>query len=177
MHGHRSRASAAVERAPRIRPVDPDPAPARRTRDAATPVAPAIPRARAGAASDDRLSRTWSVVLGLGWPLVLLASVALEPAPADPNAPVPLVVEMANVAAFAALVATSIAAGVRHRAAAVTGVVAGLLLAAFVVACPVSGHHTFGLWWYAELALVVGMLGLSLAALGGRATEGAAPRR
>jgi hypothetical protein len=47
----------------------------------------------------------------------------------------------------------------------------------FVVACPVSGHHAFGLWWYAELAVVVGMLGVSLAALGGRATEGGSVRR
>lgn len=177
MHGHPSRASAAVERARRIRPADPVPAPARRPRGAAMPVARAIPRAGADATPERRLSRAWSVVLGLGWPLVLIASIALEPAPADPDAPVPLVVEMANLAVFAALVATSLAAGVRHRAAAVTGVVSGLLLAALVVACPVSGHHAFGLWWYAELALVAGMLGVSLAALGARAVAGDTRRR
>jgi len=123
-----------------------------------------------------RLSRSWSLALGVGWPLVVLASLALEPTPADPNAPVPLVVDLASFGALAALLATSVAAGLRHRAAAVTGVVSGLLLATFVVACPVSGHHAFGLWWVAELALVVGMLAVSLAALGGRATEAGSAR-
>ena len=138
------------------------------------PGAPPVPRATT---TGPRLSRSWSVVLGVGWPLAVLVSLALEPVPADPNAPVPLVIDIASLGALAALLATSVAAGLRHRAAAVTGVVSGLLLATFVVACPVSGHHAFGLWWYAELAVVVGMLGVSLAALGGRATEGGSVRR
>jgi hypothetical protein len=58
------------------------------------------------------------------------------------------------------------AAGIRHRAAAVAGVVTGLLSTTFVVACPVSGHHAFGLWWIAQLGLVGGMLAVSLVALG-----------
>lgn len=135
------------------------------------------PRAAGSATSLRPLSRSWSVVLGVGWPLVVLASLALEPTPADPDAPVPLVIALASLGALAAVLATSVAAGLRHRAAAVTSVVSGLLLATFVVACPVSGHHELGLWWYAELALVVGMLGVSLAALGERAMEVGSARR
>jgi len=162
MDGERSHlAAAVVDRAPRI-PAEP----------AADPAQPAAPRpARDLAATDRPLSAAWSVALGVGWPLAVLAALALEPAPADPNAPVPLVIELASFGALVALLATSVAAGLRHRAAGVAGVVSGLLLASFVVACPVSGHHAVGLWWYAELALVVGMLGVSLAALGERATD------
>lgn len=165
MDGSRSHPGAAVV----------DPAPRTPADTPAVPVptrpAPPPPQAPGSATSIRRLSRSWSVVLGMGWPLVVLASLALEPTPADPNAPVPLVIDLASLGALAALLATSVAAGLRHRAAAVTGVVSGLLLATFVVACPVSGHHELGLWWFAELALVVGMLGVSLVALGGRATE------
>ncbi len=162
MDGQRTQLAAeVVDRTPRIpgeRAADPVPAPS-------TP----RPARRPRASLDQPLSTTWSVVLGVGWPLVVMAALALEPAPTDPDAPVSLVIELAGLAALFSLLATSVAAGIRHRGAAVAGVVSGLLLATFVVACPVSGHHAIGLWWYAELALVLGMLGVSLAALGDRA--------
>ena len=167
-----TRAPAVVDPAPRT-PADTGAVPVP-TRPA--PV-PSPLRAPGSATSLRRLSQSWSVVLGVGWPLVVLASLALEPTPADPDAPVPLVIAVASLGALAAVLATSVAAGLRHPAAAVTSVVSGLLLATFVVACPVSGHHEIGLWGYAELALVVGMLGVSLAALGERATEVGSARR
>ena len=63
-----------------------------------------------------------------------------------------MLVELASLALFVALVGTAIAAGVRHRAAAVGGVVTGVLTAAFSITCPVSGHHAIGLWWFASSA-------------------------
>jgi hypothetical protein len=98
-------------------------------------------------------------------------SIALEPAPADPNAPVPVIVSLASIALFAALVATAVAAGIRHPSAAIGGVVTGLVALGFTISCPVSGHHTFGAWWFGQMALTVAMLGVSLAALGRRARE------
>jgi xanthine/uracil permease len=100
-----------------------------------------------------------------------VAAIALEPAPSDPDATAPLVVELASLGFLAALLVTAVAAGLHHRAAAVAGVVAGVLLATFTVACPVSGHHQVGLWWFGQLALVTGMLGVSLVALGDRARQ------
>jgi hypothetical protein len=100
-----------------------------------------------------------------------VASIALEPAPADPEAAVPVVVSLASLGLFAALVATAVAAGNRHPSAAVAGVVTGIIALGFTVTCPVSGHHTFGAWWYGQMALTLAMLGVSLAALGRRARE------
>jgi hypothetical protein len=119
----------------------------------------------------DRLTPTWAGILGFGWPLAIVASIALEPAPADPEAAVPMIVSLASIGLFAALVATAVAAGNRHPSAAIGGLVTGLVALAFTVSCPVSGHHTFGAWWYGQMALTLAMLGVSLAALGRRARE------
>jgi hypothetical protein len=119
----------------------------------------------------DRLAPTWAGILGFGWPLAIVVSIALEPAPADPEAAVPIVVSLASMGLFAALVATAVAAGNRHPSAAIAGVVTGLLALGFTVSCPVSGHHTFGAWWFGQMALTLAMFGVSLAALGRRARE------
>ena len=134
---------------------------------------PTIRRAtpvRSGAASV-RLAPTWAGILGFGWPLAVVASIALEPAPADPEAAVPVVVLLASMGLFAALVATAVAAGNRHPSAAIAGVVTGLLALGFTVSCPVTGHHTVGAWWFGQMGLTLAMLGVSAAALGRRARE------
>jgi hypothetical protein len=118
-----------------------------------------------------RLTPTWAGILGFGWPLAVVVSMALEPAPADPEAAVPVVVVLASLGLFAALVATAAAAGNRHPSAAVAGVITGLIALGFTVTCPVSGHHTFGAWWFAQMGVTLAMLAVSAAALGGRARE------
>ena len=130
------------------------------------PTPPVPTRAEAG-----RLAPTWAAILGFGWPLATVVSIALEPAPANPEAVVPVVVSLASLALFVALVATAVAAGNRRPAAAAAGVVTGLIALGFTVTCPVSGHHTLGGWWYGQLGVTLAMLGVSVAALGRRARE------
>jgi hypothetical protein len=146
----------AAEPAPDASPPQPAPAPVRR-------LSKASPRSLAQ--DPAQLSDCWAAILGIGWPLAIVASIALEPAPADPNAPVPVLAELANLGLFFALVGTAIAAGVRHRAAVLGGVVTGLLVVSLAIACPVSGHHTIGLWWFAELGILTAMLAVSGVAL------------
>ena len=124
-----------------------------------------------GEAASGRLTRTWAGILGFGWPLAVVISIALEPAPADPEAAVPVVVSLASLGLLVALAATAVAAGNRHPSAAVAGAVTGLIGLGFTVSCPVSGHHTFGAWWYGQLVVTLAMLGVSVAALGRRARE------
>lgn len=126
-----------------------------------------------GRAAPGRLTPTWAGILGFGWPLAIVIGMALEPAPADPEAAVPVVVTLASLGLFAALVATAVAAGNRHPSAAAGGVATGLIALGFTVSCPLSGHHTFGAWWFGELGLTLAMLAVSVAALGGRAREAA----
>ena len=147
MDGQRARlVTRTLDRVPTIRRVTPESRPA-----------------------PDRLAPTWAAILGFGWPMATVVSIALEPAPADPEAAVPVIVSLASLALFVALVATAVAAGNRRPLAAVAGVLTGLIALGFTVTCPVSGHHTLGAWWYGQLGLTLAMLGVSVAALGRRA--------
>lgn len=132
---------------------------------------PTIRRATPQSRVSDRLAPAWAGLLGFGWPLAVVLSIALEPAPADPQAPVPVLVSLASLALFTALVATAVAAGNRHPGAAIAGVVTGVIALGFTVSCPVTGHHTFGAWWFGQMGLTLAMLGVSLAALGRHARE------
>ena len=126
------------------------------------PTIPAAPPARARA---NGLSENWAAVLGLGWPVVFWLSGFLEPRPANPQAAL-TPIEVVVVGAFlVGLLATSVLAGTRQRAAAPAAVITGLVTVAMVVSCPVSGHHHFGAWWLAGLALVLAMLAVSVAGL------------
>jgi hypothetical protein len=153
------RATTTIPPAVQPTPDEPPPSPAtarsRRTAQAA-------PRWQQGS---DQLSDRWATILGIGWPLAIVAWMELSPTPADPNATDPLVIELAIRALFLCLIATAVAAGVRHRAAALGGVATGLIITTLTAACPASGHHTLGLWWFAQLGIVTAMLGVSAVAL------------
>ena len=115
-----------------------------------------------------RLSDTWTV-LGLGWPVAFVAMTAMEPAPADPNAHVPLIVDVGAMVFLTTLALTCLTAATRSRIAAPAAVATGIVALAFAVSCPASGHHDFGAWWFGELALLGSMTAAGVAALGRRA--------
>ncbi|HZA00289.1 MAG TPA: hypothetical protein VE575_16125 [Acidimicrobiales bacterium] len=129
---------------------------------------PGLVRPAAGA-PHGRLAPAWAAVLGLGWPLAIVVSAVIEPAPAEPAAAEPLIVSLAGLGLLAAIMLTVVAAARRHPSAAVAGVVAGLIALVFTVTCPVTGHHGIGAWWFGQLAVTMAMLGASAAALGRRA--------
>jgi hypothetical protein len=58
------------------------------------------------------------------------------------------------------------------------GLVASFGAAGFMtllsVACPVSGHHPFGAWWYGQMACVLALVAASVVALHLSNTGGAA---
>lgn len=111
-----------------------------------------------------RLSRGWAAVLGIGWPLAIAISVAVEPAPAEPDA-LPVLVEWAGVISLFVLFVTVVAAMARSWAAVPAGVVTGVFAVAFSATCPLTSHHGLGLWWVAQFAVVTGMLGVTLGGL------------
>lgn len=117
----------------------------------------------------DRLGLGWAAALAIGWPVALAIGFAVEPAPAEPEAAAPIVVQLAGLVLQVALLTTIVAAVARSRVAAAAGVAVGVVAVTLSVACPTSGHHGFGLWWVAQLGLMVTMLGVSVAALRQRA--------
>lgn len=136
-----------------------------------SPVLDSVPRVtkrqgRAPAREPADLKTSWAALLGLGWPVVFILATAIEPAPADPNAATPLLVDLGSAVLFGALVITAVTAASRLRSAGVGGIVTGVVGLAFSVTCPLSGHHDYGMWWVGQMAMLAVMLGLSIAALG-----------
>jgi peptidoglycan/LPS O-acetylase OafA/YrhL len=114
----------------------------------------------------DPLSRSWGLALAVAWVVVVAVGMAVEPAPANPDAPVPLVADLLSTGLMATWGAMAAGIFQRRRFAAAASVVGGLGLLALTVACPASGHHGgIGAWWGVQMVGVVGLLALSGRAL------------
>ena len=76
------------------------------------------------------------------------------------------------------LVATMVTGMVMQRR---LGLVVSLGAAGFFtalsVACPVSGHHPFGAWWFGQMACALGLVGFSAYRLGRPAVVEPEPER
>lgn len=110
---------------------------------------------------DDRIPHSWSVGTTVAWVAGIALILLLEPAPADPET-ASVLSEIIGTVMAVGLSVTVLGLVARYRfglgAAAATG---GLMLAVSV-ACPLSGHHTFGAWWLGELAIVAGLTTLGV---------------
>ena len=109
-----------------------------------------------------RLSTAWALTLGLAWVAFNALAAVLEPTPAQTTLAwweVPVV--------FAQLGSLGVvAAGLARRSpwAAGASLAAALFFTAGVFACPATGHHLFGLWWFGEFAAVLALTALSAVA-------------
>lgn len=128
-----------------------------------SPSSPTSPPA-APPAAERRLSRNWALVLGIGWPVAVAIATALEPAPANPDAPVSAIAALIGLVFTVGLVAAVATAAGRNVRAPLFSMLFGVMALGLVVACPTTGHHGFGAWWVAELAVYAGMFAASVGA-------------
>ncbi|MGH9222481.1 MAG: hypothetical protein ACRD2W_01480, partial [Acidimicrobiales bacterium] len=148
---------------PALVTAEPTPAPV-----AATPLPPRAPcqvRHRVRRPADRRLDRRTAMWLGIGCPAITAINIAIEPVPADPQAPVPVAASLLFLAFTAAVVATSVFAARRETKIFPYAVAAGVGAVVLTVTCPMSGHHAgIGWWWYTQMALSAGFLAVSAGA-------------
>ena len=128
---------------------------------------PVIPRRGAEAR---RRGVAWAWFAGLVGPLVVAFCVAVEPTPANPNAPEPWWASLVFMALLTAM-AGAAAEAFSRRPAALKWAAAGSAIAlALSITCPASGHHAgIGLWWFGQMAVCGGALALSVRGLRRRA--------
>lgn len=110
------------------------------------------------------LSKGWVQTIAVTWVAFFAALPVVEPPPAEPAAASAYAVLLSTLL-FGLLGVTAAGLVTRQRWALASSCGAGFVLAGMAVACPVSGHHGFGLWWVGELALVAAVLGVSLVGL------------
>jgi hypothetical protein len=113
----------------------------------------------------DQIPGRWAL---LGIVALVGANVAaglLEPLPADPNQPEPWFVTLPTTVAILAMLAALGGLLVRRRWGMGLSLFAAGVAVAMVLACPISGHHRFGLWWVGEIACVGAWAGVSFAGM------------
>ncbi len=122
----------------------------------------------------ERIDGRLAAAVAISWLVAYELAVALEPVTHQPEPWYGVVLGMA----FLGLVATS-AAGLiaQRRWGLVMSVAAAGFFTALSVACPVSGHHPFGAWWFGQMACALAMLGGSVAALSWSVSAGGAASR
>jgi hypothetical protein len=102
-------------------------------------------------AGQSALSRSWALFAGLVGPVAAAFCIAVEPPPADPNAPEPLIGTLLAVALLVAMTG-AVWLGARRQVQALSWASAvGAVLVLMTITCPLSGHHTgIGMWWAAQ---------------------------
>jgi hypothetical protein len=110
----------------------------------------------------ERISGGLAAGIGIAWFVAYQVAASLEPVPDQPE---PWYGVALGVAFLALIAGTATGLVMQRRWGLVVSVGAAAFFTALSVACPVSGHHAFGAWWYGQMACALGMLGGSVAAL------------
>lgn len=151
--------------------------PTNRSRTAGAPPTPvevdiSAPDAAAKPTAEPALStRAWlegsisgvlAAVVGISWYALFALSAAVEP---ESSHDVPIIGLVLGVALLGAMLATGIGLAMTRRWGLVAALGASVLLLASAVACPTTGHHTIGTWWYLQMACSFAAVGLTTTAL------------
>jgi MFS family permease len=110
----------------------------------------------------ERIDGRLAAGVAVAWLLAYELAAALEPVTHRPE---PWYGVALGVAFLGLVAATATGLVMQRRWGLVLSVAAAGFFTALSVACPVSGHHPFGAWWFGQMACALGMLGGSVAAL------------
>jgi hypothetical protein len=102
--------------------------------------------------------------LGVAWLVLFPLALALEPAAAAP-ATIPLWEWAVSLVLLTGLGATAAGLGLRRTWGATASLFTSTVFTAGVFACPATGHHAFGLWWFGEFGAAIALVALSAAAV------------
>ena len=105
----------------------------------------------------------WALGTGVAWLVGYQAMLALEPAATDADALPGFFLTAMAIAVNVGLVVMIVGLVRRARWAYVASGALSMLVVGQVVACPITGHHALGVWWFTQAAIAVGLVGLSLA--------------
>ena len=103
-----------------------------------------------------------AIALGVAWFVLPALAVALEPAAREPE---PAIGAVLSVVMDGIFVVMLLGLAMRRRWGVAVSLAGAVLVTAMAVACPTSGHHGFGLWWFGEMACVLALVAGSALAL------------
>jgi len=110
----------------------------------------------------ERIDGRLAAGVAIAWFVLLQVAMALEPVTHKPEPSYGIALELV----MWLLLATTIAGLViQRRWGLVSSLGAAGFLTALSVACPVSGHHPFGAWWFGQMACVLALDAISVVAI------------
>ena len=110
----------------------------------------------------ERIDGRLAAGVAIAWFVLLQVAMALEPVTHKPEPSYGIALELV----MWLLLATTIAGLVMQRRwGLVSSLGAAGFLTALSVACPVSGHHPFGAWWFGQMACVLALDAVSVVAI------------
>jgi hypothetical protein len=101
-------------------------------------------------------------VVGVAWFVLIQVAYLLEP---RTDHPVPVIGVLLEVTMYVLLATMITGLVMQRRFGLVASVGAAVLATAAAIACPVTGHHSFGTWWFGQMACVLALVGITVAAL------------
>jgi hypothetical protein len=110
----------------------------------------------------ERIDGRLAAGVGVAWFVAYELAGALEPAP---NHPEPSYGVALGVTLLLLLAVTATGLVMQRRWGFVASLAAAGFFTALSIACPISGHHTFGAWWFGQMACTLGVGALSVVAL------------
>jgi hypothetical protein len=100
--------------------------------------------------------------VAIAWVVLTQIAVELEP---RAQFELPLISVVLVISMNALLVTMVVGLVMRRRWGLLAAVASSLLLTAESIACPLTGHHHFGTWWYAQMACALALVGITVFAL------------
>lgn len=110
----------------------------------------------------ERVARPWAAGIGAAWWALYLIAAGVEPTTHHPE---PSFAVLLTYALFAGMLVTGAGLIALRRWAFVGSLATAGLFSALVIACPTTGHHTIGAWWFVQLACAAALVVGSVVAL------------
>ena len=123
-----------------------------------------LPRSRADTREwlQDRIDGRVAIAVGVAWFVLTEIAYALEPTSQHPVPLIGIVLEVTMYVLLAGMLAGLV---MQRRWGLLVSFGAAVLATAASIACPVTGHHSFGAWWFAQMACMLGLVAISVFAL------------
>jgi peptidoglycan/LPS O-acetylase OafA/YrhL len=110
----------------------------------------------------DRIDGRVALVVGVAWFVLNQIAYALEPAAQQSEPFIGILLEITMYVLLAGMLAGLV---MQHRWGLLASFAAAILATAASIACPVTGHHSFGTWWFGQMACMLGLVAISAVAL------------
>jgi len=110
----------------------------------------------------ERIDGRLAAGVAIAWFVLLQVALALEPMTHKPEPSYGIALELVMWLLLATMIAGLV---MQRRWGLVSSLGAAGFLTALSVACPVSGHHPFGAWWFGQMACVLALDAISVVAI------------